>query len=282
MAWYVNGVKVYDTLGGNEGGSLADHAFTLPLKKGRNIVVVQVLSGSQGWSFDFGGPKERSRALSANNDPDSLAATLSVAGAVVARQTASLHIQEPVPPLGNTPADQLSAWQPLEPLVVLEGDAVKNLFMKEPDSSRWYTGARDLSGTIWLRDDGTNLHLFAAVTDDKLVQPATPAQLPQGDSLRVVLADDAGNKMLDAIGGLIAGKPVLVGASSSVKLTAWRQKTRHRPRDLLSPVDPEIAPGPPAVSPEPLRRRQRRREPVTRTLHRRPTRQGMRLTTETP
>ena len=226
MAWYVNGVKVYDTLDrGNEGGSLADHTFALPLKQGRNIVVVQVLSGSQGWSLDFGGPKERSRAVSVGaNDPDLLAVNLSVVGNVTARQAASLHIQEPVPTLGQSPADQYSSWLPLEPLVVLEGDAVKNLFMKEPDSSRWYTGTKDLSGTIWLRDDGKYLQLFAAITDDKLVEAKKPERLAQGDSLRVVLADDAGKKVLDVIGGLIADKPVLVGGSSSVRLTAWRQE----------------------------------------------------------
>ena len=52
MAWYVNGKPVFDTLEtGNRGKPIALDAFTfdLPLRKGKNVLAVRVLSGGGGW-----------------------------------------------------------------------------------------------------------------------------------------------------------------------------------------------------------------------------------------
>lgn len=52
MEWYVNGEKVYTTLpAGNRyiDFIVFDHRFKLPLKKGRNVIAVKVLSGAAGW-----------------------------------------------------------------------------------------------------------------------------------------------------------------------------------------------------------------------------------------
>ncbi len=61
MEWFVNGKKVYDTLGaGNGSGSfdIRNHRFKIPLKKGANVLAVRVLSGSAGFVLTSGGPNE--------------------------------------------------------------------------------------------------------------------------------------------------------------------------------------------------------------------------------
>jgi hypothetical protein len=227
MAWYVNGAKVCDTLeSGNNGRGLADHPFTLPLKAGRNLLAVEVLSGSGGWTLDFGGPKERQIATN-GNDPDQLSLRLETPGAPAVSAAVPVQLQDIVPALPPSIAlDDPSAWLPLEPLAVLDETNVKNLWMKEPDSSRWYAGKADLSGTLWLRDAGASLQLFAAITDDKLVEPASVAQLSQGDSLRVVLAGEDGKSLLDVTGGLIGDKPTLDHPAAGVTFTASRGATQ--------------------------------------------------------
>jgi hypothetical protein len=224
MAWYLNGAKVYDTLEiGNRGGSMADHPFDLSLKKGPNVIAVEVLSGGQGWNFDFGGPKERQIALKAGDDPDRLMLTVKSNGKDLESLSAPVQLQATVPPLSTTePLDQLSTWMPLEPLGVLGEESVKNLWMKEPDTSRWYGGAADLSGKAWLRDSGKTLDLFVAVTDDKQVDAPDAAHLKQGDSVRMVLADDAGTPLVDLTGGIIGGKPALDQVVKEVSFAASR------------------------------------------------------------
>lgn len=64
----VNGVPVYDTLRyGNESiaYSIENHVFDIPVRKGRNLVVVRLLSGSQGWRFFYGRPGWRDLAAEA-------------------------------------------------------------------------------------------------------------------------------------------------------------------------------------------------------------------------
>ena len=53
----VNGEKIYDTLEtGNKANTYqpTDHVFNFPVKKGKNRIVVKVLSGSGGWKFVCG------------------------------------------------------------------------------------------------------------------------------------------------------------------------------------------------------------------------------------
>ncbi len=211
MAWYVNGTKVYDTLDvGNVHGSMADHTFNLPLRKGRNLIAVLVLSGSGGWKLDFGGPKELEMAVTAGQDPDHLTVIGKREGARDEQIVVPFPLQESIPSLSSAdPSDELSEWETLEPLTVLDGSSVNNLWVKEPDQSRWYKGKKDLSARLWLRQSGTTLQFYASVTDDVLVEAASPAALAQGDSLHLVVADDSGRVILDVLGGLVGGRPVL-------------------------------------------------------------------------
>ena len=55
--FFVNGKLIYDTLatGNRESTYLpTDHIFNFPVKKGRNLIAVRVLSGSAGWKFVCG------------------------------------------------------------------------------------------------------------------------------------------------------------------------------------------------------------------------------------
>lgn len=226
MAWYVNGQKVYDTLEkGNQGGTLASHTFNLPLKAGRNTIAVAVLSGKGAWEIVFGGPKERQIAVTGGNDPDRVEVNVTSGGQFLARQVIPLELREPVPALGALPAaSPLGGWMSLEPLAELGSDSIRNLWLKEPDSSRWYKGPNDLSALAWLRDDGADLHLAVAVTDDKLVQPVSAQQPASGDSLRVILSDDAGKRLVDFTGALVANRPAATCAAEGVRFEAARQE----------------------------------------------------------
>ncbi|XHR27411.1 MAG: hypothetical protein ACFUZC_15870 [Chthoniobacteraceae bacterium] len=220
MAWFVNGVKVCDTLetGNGQHGTIADHPFRLPLKKGRNVLCAVVGSGNGGWSLAYGGPKEWAVAAT-NNDPDSLTVTLTANGKVLARESAPVQLREPVPSLGapGVPAN-FSGWQTLEPLVVFDTGSVKNPWLKEPEQWRWYGGKKDLSATAWLRESGDTLHLFVAVTDDKLSQAPEPSKLAAYDSLRVVLANAGGQPIADVTAGLIGDKPASIGTEANVEI----------------------------------------------------------------
>ncbi|WP_327287370.1 glycoside hydrolase family 3 C-terminal domain-containing protein [Streptomyces sp. NBC_01198] len=52
------------------------------------------------------------------------------------------------------------------------------------DASQPYGGAADLSGKVWLDWDATNLYLTADLTDDVFSEPATGADIWQGDCLQ--------------------------------------------------------------------------------------------------
>lgn len=63
--FFVNGKTLYSTLRhGNESieYSIENHVFDIPVKKGRNLVVVLLQSGSQGWKFFYGEPPYRDLA----------------------------------------------------------------------------------------------------------------------------------------------------------------------------------------------------------------------------
>ncbi|HEY8994722.1 MAG TPA: hypothetical protein VIM71_08685, partial [Lacunisphaera sp.] len=227
MAWYLNGQKVFDDIQkGNLESGLAAHSFTLPLKKGRNVIAVALLSGTFGWVLDFGGPKELEISRTGGTSPDNLTVTLVSGGKTLTTQNVPLQLQTPVPALGSiTSSDQLDQWMTLQPFAVLNEEAVKNYWMKEPDASRWYKGKDDLSGIVWLRNGGANLEVFAAIKDDVLVQAPSASELSKYDSLRLVLAGDEGNVLLDVTGGLVNGAAALVGANAPVVFRAARQES---------------------------------------------------------
>ena len=224
MAWYLNGQKVLDTLRtGNAGDSLAAHLFELPLKKGRNVLAVVVLSGSAGWDIEFGGPRERALALT-NSAPDKLSVSLQADGKVLAEQEVPLQLRAPIASIA-TASEGYDDWQALEPTALLGEDEVTNFWVKEPDQSRWYRGEADLSAQVWLRESGDKLHLFVAATDDKSVAAKSAADLSKSDSLRLVLSADNGATLIDKTFGLVGDKAASMGrgaATATIKRVGVR------------------------------------------------------------
>lgn len=217
MAWYLNGKKVQDTLaqGNGQQGTISLHPFKLSLKPGRNVLAVLVTSGRGGWDVHYGGPKELQIARQAGDDPENLTVVMkSSSGRMLSRQKTAFTMRAAVPALGGVSRPE--QWLQLEPLAVLGSDAVSNFWVKEPDSSRWHKGDKDLSAVTWLRDDGSRLQLFVSVTDDKLAEQ---------DSLQLVIADEAGKSLLTVTGGLVEGRAVTTTTAAGVEFKAVRRET---------------------------------------------------------
>lgn len=240
MQWFVNGQSVYSTLEtGNNHGTLADHTFNLPLKKGRNVLSVLVLSGSGGWNLDMGGPKERAIAVSAGTDPDRVVVSMRAGNRVLARQVVPLKIASPVArTVGATP-NTLSQWMPLEPLAILGESNVTNFFVKEPQQERWYHGENDLSALAWLRSDGSMLHFTVAVADVQWIKAKTPADLKTSDSLQIHLQDDNGKTLLDVTAGMVGETAVIAGANGATVSITRDSSEADKPRTLYQVTIPK-------------------------------------------
>lgn len=162
MEWWVNGRRVYSTMdAGNKAPMhILAHVFPVPLQAGRNLVAVKVLSGSAGWRLVAGGPDEVAAARRERaGESDGLVLELTAGGRLLARQPVPVEVLRPVDAL---PAG--AAWTDLAPDGVL--GTVANLHAAQPDNRFWYKGAEDLSGRVWLRDDGADLVVAVEVADD--------------------------------------------------------------------------------------------------------------------
>lgn len=222
MAWYVNGREVYNTLEtGNAHGGLGDHTFELPLRKGANTVAVLVLSGSHGWDVQFGGPKERAIAVTNGLDPDHLEIEVICDGKRLLHQIEPLGMIPAVPVLPEefVTGDSL-AWNRIDPVVVAGEETITNLWVKEPQQDRWYGGKGDLSATVWMASDATHFYLAVEATDDHFVTPSGDEEIPDHDSLRVVLADEAGNPLLDTSAAL-GSQGILQQFSNKTQAPVW-------------------------------------------------------------
>ncbi|HEX2950908.1 MAG TPA: hypothetical protein VHV83_15300, partial [Armatimonadota bacterium] len=211
MEWSVNGKIVYTTIPqGNGGGgyNIHTHNFKVPLKRGRNLFAVKVLSGSQGWQLCAGGPSDLAQGSLENVDR----LEFSLVGAkkrVIGMNTSLLNYRRPLEPLtGDFWSMKSREWGGLAPTAKLGEAQVTNLFFKHPDSSRWWKGERDFSAFLWLRQDSKYLYTVVEVTDDsdKLAQQET--DLANSDHLRVAVAG-ADGKIREWAVGRVAGKSVI-------------------------------------------------------------------------
>lgn len=189
MEWSVNGKVVYSTLDAGNGGGYAitDHTFDLPLVAGRNIVSVRVLSGSMGWKLLIGSPQRLAEA-STDSAAGGVRFELTQANEPTEVQQSMLTRIAPIQP--STHGQQWTApedWQRVQPDVVLL-DHVENRFAAEPDASRWWQGASDLSARAWIRHDRDTLRLVIAVADDAHL-PAPADDIARGDAIRIKLLD---------------------------------------------------------------------------------------------
>ena len=181
MAWFVNGQKVFDTLevGNGAGYAITDHVFEVPLKKGSNVVVVQVLSGSQGWKLLIGDPTSLAKAQGAN--ADQLVVTLqSTTGEQIDQLVIEPQLRSALSGLSQAWSQSADVWDAVDADIMLDESKVHNEFAKQPDSSKWWKGAADLSGRAWVRGDVQQLYVVIAVRDNVNVT---------GDSVRVSIGD---------------------------------------------------------------------------------------------
>ena len=217
MAWYCNGQRVFDTLttGNNGASDRLKYTFDLPLKAGNNIIGCVVLSGSGGWSVTYGTEKEIAITNSGGIDPDRLVCKLVKDGKQLTEQVIPLDIERPVLTRTGLGAD-INAWQLTEPVAVLDSLSVTNLFEKFPDSSKWYKGETDISGTVWVNSQDDKVTFAVGVRDDKFNASASAEKLADGDSIELRLTDDAGKTLLQIACGLINDKPVMKQTGTNV------------------------------------------------------------------
>jgi len=190
--WFINGQPVFDDLAtGNQGPqSILEHAFDMPLKAGRNLIAVRVLSGSQGWKLFNGGPQELAAAKSsATGGGNTLNFQLKRDAAVLARARASVTPRNAVPALGGIAWDGPAAdWNAVEPAGVLTEEGIVNEWAKQPDASKWWKGLADLSGQVWLAGDAQHLYVVAAIREGAFHPAANAGEIDRGNSLRVAVA----------------------------------------------------------------------------------------------
>ncbi len=186
MAWHVNGKKVYDTLeaGNGAGYAITDHIFDVPLKKGKNVVVVQVLSGSQGWKLLVGDPAALRKAQ--GKTVDRLEVVLSnAAGDPLDKLSVEPRVLVPLVKPEVAWPGKPTDWDVIDADEVLSESTVRNEFAKQPDASKWWKGGGDLSGRVWLRADEKSLFVVVAVRDQSPIAGA------DGDRVRLKLEDAA-------------------------------------------------------------------------------------------
>ena len=170
MQWVVNGKQVFSTLetGNNGGQSVVEHQWDVPLKAGKNLIVVRVRSGSKGFKLVTGGPEELAAAAqSAGGASNAISFELRSGESILARQQVRVSRRPVVQPLGalswEGPASQ---WEMVDPQADLGEAEIVNEYSKQPDSTKWWQGEKDLSARMWLRADAEFVYVLIAARDD--------------------------------------------------------------------------------------------------------------------
>ncbi|GEM_PF-2756287 len=224
MDWYVNGKRVYDTLNAGNGAGyyVHSHRIEIPLRKGKNLIAIKVLSGSQGWCIVAGGPKDLQKALGGKSDKVKF--SLFSRKDKIAEESMALKFIHPVAALaGGFQAMNDKLMSREEPTGILGADSIQNLFFKEPDTNKWWKGERDLSATVWLRQDSGNLLVAVEVEDDTHVPAKGADDLFKSDSLEIAVSGGTLAKPLYFAIGEVDGKAIAVsldgGASPKAKMS---------------------------------------------------------------
>jgi hypothetical protein len=200
MQWAVNGRVAYSTLDrGNGGGyGISDHAFDLPLRKGRNLIAVKAQSGSMGWKLLVGAP-DRLAALT--GDPTARGVQFQLDQPGRSPQTVVADLRR-VPVMaawpGGAALPTLGGVDAAQPDFVLL-DHVDNAFAKLPDATKWWRGAADVSARGWVRADGDRLIVAVAVTDDAHRPAGAADTAERGDAVRLSFAGRDGSRWAVAV-----------------------------------------------------------------------------------
>ncbi|HET6406674.1 MAG TPA: hypothetical protein VFG14_02245, partial [Chthoniobacteraceae bacterium] len=190
MELRLNGELICSTMEkGNEGKVLSERVLELPLKKGSNLLALKVLSGKGGWSVTFASPAELPGLLDPRQAGNAIDLALEADEKNVACERVTLQPVRRVSLLGGFPwADGDASGLGAKPDFALEGANVTNLFEKLPDSTKFWSGNRDLSAEGWMRCDDRRLYLFIRVLDNKNIPGSDPAKFTESDSLQIGVA----------------------------------------------------------------------------------------------
>ncbi|MDX6767667.1 MAG: hypothetical protein SFU85_12870 [Candidatus Methylacidiphilales bacterium] len=232
MACYVNGVKVLDTLKeGNQGGySIDDHVVEAKLRKGTNLVTFLVLSGSQGWKLLTAGPAELEKEKMGSDGPKEIKWTLRLDGSEVATQASGLRFLQPLEELkGSVLAMTAEAWLKQPRTGILDPGGIKNYFDAFPDSSNWYQGEDDLSGSVWLGLDPDSFVVVVDVRDNKDLPASNAKDLNKSDSVDIALQPAGGKLSVIRVGrvGVAVASSTLEGAELPAKAVVDRVAGNH-------------------------------------------------------
>ena len=219
MAWFVNGQPVYDTLAnGNQGAASANsRTFAIPLRKGRNLLAVKVLSGSGGWKLAVAGPDALAQVRATQGTMDHIALTLAADGKTLASEKLALQYTLPIPALKEIAwNDPIAKWERRKPTAVFDESSLHNLFDKFPDATRWWHGLNDFSGRAWLACDEQRVYFIVKVTDDVF----QPGVTPDRDSLQLGLSRDGGDDFNEYLVGQKDGKVTIAKTHSNYGMSA--------------------------------------------------------------
>lgn len=194
MAWYVNGKLVFDTLvGGNQSTvQPTAHEFKMPLRRGKNLVAVKVLSGSGGFKLGFADPDLLARSKDAASGAGGLTFRLSGEDKELGAARVPVTLIRPIPAIEPGAFDApFGEWERRKPTVLLRDQAIRNLHEKFPDSSRWWQGEEDLSAAVWLAADSSRFYVIVRVNDDRSV--AAKREPLESDAVVVGLSRTGGD-----------------------------------------------------------------------------------------
>ncbi len=220
MRWSVNGEAVYDTLRSGNGGAQTPttHMFDVRLQPGHNVMAVEVLSGSQGWSMTSAGPAELDAMLNPESPSRRIELQLEAGGNPIATLTRPLPSTRVALPLEfeAMPSDW-DDWRLRQPLVAIGEPALENPHLVQPDERKWWQGDDDLSAMAWARTDSEALWLVLAVRDGD--------DVGRGDGVEVSLAAagtrDHGGSDAEAV---LDTRAVSADAASADQLTFERHR----------------------------------------------------------
>ncbi|HOK03773.1 MAG TPA: hypothetical protein PLN24_00790 [Victivallales bacterium] len=221
MDWYVNGERVYDTLknGNGAGYYIYSHRFEIPLKKGKNLIAVKVLSGSQGWCLVAGGPKDLQTALGMKTDK--IVFSLFNGEDRLAEESVNLKFIHPLKPFsGGFKAMDEKLTLIEKPTGTLDASTIQNLFFKEPDTNKWWKGENDLSAMIWLLENSGNVLVTIVVEDDTYVPAKNTSELLKSDTIGIAISGKDFIKPLYFNVGEVNDTVVITTLDKSISLKA--------------------------------------------------------------
>lgn len=159
----LNGNVVEDTRTARHGAG-EFHTIDLPLKAGRNILGICVLSGSNGWKLNLTDPEKTARMKGGGSR---LKLRLVENNKTIAAIQSKISIISPLSQVDKETLDSGQAWKTARPIGRFGEKQIENHYVIQPDSSRWWKGNKDLCGKVQAVLSAKDLIIKVTVTDDQ-------------------------------------------------------------------------------------------------------------------